>query len=181
MRCGGRAPSENTDVRSAKTARAWRSILVERNMKRAIFAMACASSLVTVLGLAHADEPSTAATPIVTVKEIMEKTITPATNVLWNAFEPPTDEQWAGLEEAAVTLLVAANSIATGGAGPMDAKWAADPAWQAFDRVMIEAGVSSLRAVRARDLEALMAAGEVLYPPCEGCHMQFNPAVIAEQ
>jgi hypothetical protein len=46
---------------------------------------------------------------------------------------------------------------------------------------MIQAGISALRAVRARDLEALTAAGEILYPPCEGCHTQFNPAVIAEQ
>jgi hypothetical protein len=149
-------------------------------MRRLVY-LACLSILFIVVGSGYADEPSTAATPTVTVKEVMEKTITPATNVLWNAFEPPTDEQWAALEEAAVTLLVAANSIATGGAGPMDAKWAADPAWQAFDRVMIEAGISALRAVRARDLEGLTAAGDVLYPPCEGCHTQFNPAVIAEQ
>jgi hypothetical protein len=150
-------------------------------MKRVMYVMACVMSLFAVVGLIRADEPSTAATPTVTVKEVMEKTITPATNVLWNAFEPPTDEQWVALEEAAVTLLVAADAIAVGGAGPMDAKWAADPGWQAFNRVMIEAGVSALRAVRARDLEALMAAGEILYPPCEGCHLQFNPAVIAEQ
>jgi hypothetical protein len=24
----------------------------------------------------------------------------------------------------------------------------------------------------------LLAASDVLYPPCEGCHQQFNPAVV---
>jgi hypothetical protein len=148
-------------------------------MKRVVYLMACVFGTCGVVG--QAEEPSTAAMPVVSVKEVMEKTITPATNVLWNAFEPPTNEQWAALEEAAVTLLVAANAVAMGGSGPMDAEWAARREWQAFNGVMIQAGISALRAVRARDLEALTAAGEILYPPCEGCHTQFNPAVIAEQ
>jgi hypothetical protein len=115
--------------------------------------------------------------PLVTIKEVMEKTITPATNVLWNVSEPPTDEQWVALEEASVTLLVAADAIARGGAGPNDAEWVESPAWAAFNDAMIDAGIGALEAVRARDLEALMAAGDVLYPPCEGCHLQFNPGV----
>jgi hypothetical protein len=148
-------------------------------MKRLVYSMVCVCGTCSLAG--RADEPSSAAEPVVTVKEVMEKTITPATNTLWNVPEQPTDEQWTALEEAAVTLLVAGHSIAIGGAGPMDAKWAAAPQWQAFDRVMIEAGTSALRAIRARDLEALTSAGDVLYPPCEGCHLQFNPAVVAEQ
>jgi hypothetical protein len=42
---------------------------------------------------------------------------------------------------------------------------------------MIEAGKQSLAAIRERDHDALLAAGDVLYPPCEGCHQQFNPGV----
>jgi hypothetical protein len=148
-------------------------------MKRVIYWTMCVCGACSIAS--RAAEVDSAATPVVTVKEVMERTITPATNTLWNVPEAATDEQWTALEEAAVTLLVAANSIAAGGAGPMDAKWAAAPQWQAFDRVMIEAGLSALRAIRARDLDALTAAGDVLYPPCEGCHIQFNPAVIAEQ
>jgi hypothetical protein len=44
---------------------------------------------------------------------------------------------------------------------------------------MIEAGKDALKAIRARNSEALIAAGDVLYPPCEGCHLQFNPGVAA--
>lgn len=121
-------------------------------------------------------------TPLVSIKELMEKTITPATNTLWNAFEPPTeDAEWVALEEAAVTLLAAANVVALGGTGPMDNEWARQPGWQAYNQVMIDAGRDALEAIRNRDHDALLAAGDVLYPPCEGCHQQFNPGVINAQ
>lgn len=119
---------------------------------------------------------------LVTIKDLMEQTITPATNTIWGAYAPPSDEaEWKSLEEAAVTLLAAANLVALGGAGPMDNEWAEDPAWKAFNQVMIDAGVDALAAIRARDHDALLTAGDVLYPPCEGCHQQFNPAVIGAQ
>ena len=139
---------------------------------------AAAALLLPLIAITGA-QPSTAAEPqpVVTIKEVMEMTITPATNTLWNVPERPTDEQWAALEQASVTLLVAADAIAKGGAGQRDAEWASNPAWAAFNDVMIKAGLDALRATRARDTEALIAAGDVLYPPCEGCHLQFNPAV----
>jgi cytochrome c556 len=142
-------------------------------------ALACGS--LATFGQAQEPDAAANALPHVSIKEVMEKTITPATNVLWNALEPPTDEQWAALEEAAVTLLVAANAIAVGGTGPMDADWVKQPAWQAFDRLMIVAGMDALKAVRARDLAALMTAGDALYTSCEGCHAQFNPGVVGAQ
>jgi hypothetical protein len=120
--------------------------------------------------------------PLITIKELMEKTITPATNTIWSAYEPPADEaQWSALEEAAVTLLVAANVTALGGTGPMDNVWAMEPAWKAYNQVMINAGLDALKAIRARDHAALLSAGDVLYPPCEGCHLQFNPGVVNAQ
>jgi cytochrome c556 len=117
--------------------------------------------------------------PLVSIKELMEKTITPATNQLWSAWEAPTtDEQWAAMEEAAVTLLAASNLTALGGTGPMDQSWVREPAWQAFDRAMIDAGEAALDASRKRDADALLAAGDQLLPPCEGCHQLFNPGVV---
>jgi hypothetical protein len=119
--------------------------------------------------------------PLVTIKELMEKTITRATNRLWNVPEAPTDQDWAELEEAAITLLAAANVAAMGGTGPKDMEWVQQPAWKAFNGVMINASRAALTAIRARKTEALLNAGDILYPPCEGCHMQFNPAVIEGQ
>jgi hypothetical protein len=130
---------------------------------------------------AQAPAPTADGRPLVTIKELMEKTITPVTNTLWNVPEKPTDEDWATLEEAAVTLLVATNVTALGGTGPMDDAWAKQPPWKAFNQSMLNAGSMALSAVRARDLDALLAAGDALYPPCEGCHMLFNPGVTDAQ
>ena len=69
-----------------------------------------------------------------TTKQLMETTITDASNAIWNAFDAPTsDEQWAGLEKAALALI---------------------------------------------DATKLNAVGDVLYAPCEGCHLQFSPGPV---
>ena len=63
----------------------------------------------------------------------------------------------------------------------MDNEWVTEPNWITFNQVMIDAGVDALAAIRARDHDTLLIAADVMYPPCEGCHMEFNPAVIEEQ
>ena len=151
-------------------------------MRRAILRAAATALLLPLTAVTHAQRAAATAEPqpYVTIKEVMEMTITPATDTLWNVPERPTDEQWAALEQAAITLLVAADAIERGGAGKSDAERATNPAWAAFNAAMMKAGLDALKAIRARDSEALVAAGDVLYPPCEGCHLQFNPGV-AEQ
>lgn len=139
-------------------------------------------SMLAIVPALSQDVPPADGRPLVSIKEVMEKTITPASNTLWNAFDPPTeDAQWLALEEAAVTMLVASQATALGGTGPMDAQWVREPAWKAFNQVMINASAAALAAVRARDHDALLSAGDLLYPPCEGCHQQFNPGVAGQQ
>jgi hypothetical protein len=116
--------------------------------------------------------------PLVSILEVMERTITPATNQLWSAYKAPsTPAEWRLMEEAAITLLAASSLTGAGGTGPMDAEWVRQPAWAAFNQAMIAAGKAALTASRDQDAEALLAAGDLLLPPCEGCHLQFNPAV----
>lgn len=120
--------------------------------------------------------------PAVSIRELMEKTITPASNTIWSFYEAPTEESdWLKLEEAAVTMLAASSLTAAGGTGPSDGEWVRDPRWQAFNKVMLDASQAALVAIRARDHDALLEASDILYPPCEGCHTQFNPGVIGAQ
>ncbi|HEY5667450.1 MAG TPA: hypothetical protein VIV64_12095 [Gammaproteobacteria bacterium] len=120
--------------------------------------------------------------PLVSIMELMRQTITPATNQLWSAWQAPeTPAEWRLMEEAAITLLAASSLSASGGTGPMDNAWVKEPAWQGFNTAMIAAGQAALEASRNQDPEALLAAGDLLLPPCEGCHQQFNPAVINAQ
>jgi hypothetical protein len=51
----------------------------------------------------------TAAQPTMPIKQLMETTITEASNALWNAYEPPTTaEEWTELERAALAMIDAA-------------------------------------------------------------------------
>jgi hypothetical protein len=123
--------------------------------------------------------PSASSESTLTTKQLMEGAITDASNALWNAYDPPkSDEEWAALEKAALTLIDASKRNAVGGTGPMDKEWAAQPAWKPFNEAMVQASQAALTAIRAKNHEALLAAGDQLYPPCEGCHMLFNPGVV---
>lgn len=133
----------------------------------------------TSAALAQPPSADDAPRPTVPIKELMETTITDASNTIWGAYEPPTSaEQWAELEKAALALIEATKVNAVGGTGPMDNEWAKQPAWKPFNDAMLQASEAALAAARAKDHDALLAAGDVLYPPCEGCHLQFNPGVV---
>ena len=131
-----------------------------------------------LLGDVSAQTPS-AATPTMPIKQLMETTITDASNAIWAAYDPPTtDEQWKTLEAAAVALIAATKVNAVGGTGPTDNDWAKQPAWKPFNDTMLAASEAALAAIRKKDHEALLAASDALYPPCEGCHLVFNPGVV---
>ena len=132
----------------------------------------------TPLRAAFAQSPK----PETSIKELMETTIADASNTLWATSEAPqTDAGWRAVEVAAQALVDAANIVARGGTGPMDEAWAKQSAWQAFNGVMLRASQQALTAARTKNYNALLAASDVLYPPCEGCHLQFNPGVTGAQ
>jgi len=154
---------------------------MSRITRPALVMAAC--SLIAVGPATSAQESAGAALkPLVSIMELMQQTITPATNQLWSAYdEPSTPEEWKAMEDAAITLLAASSLVAAGGTGPMDNEWVKAPAWQAFDQAMIEAGKAALEASRKQEIDGLINAGDALLPPCEGCHQQFNPAVVNAQ
>jgi cytochrome c556 len=147
---------------------------------RTRFSIVAAFAVVTTIVAVSAQTPPGAVPqPALTTKQLMETTITDASNLVWNAFDAPTsEEQWAALERAALALIDAAKLNAVGGTGPMDKEWAAQPAWKPFNEAMLQASQGALAAIRAKNHEALLAAGDQLYAPCEGCHLQFNPGVV---
>jgi hypothetical protein len=126
--------------------------------------------------LSHADEEP-APVPTMSVNELMETVVTPATNTLWGIEDPQSDEDWQVFIDAANLVIEAARTIKVGGTGENDMQWAADPEWQAFADRLQGAGVDARVAAENKDLEAMYTVGEVLYPPCEECHIQFHPGV----
>jgi hypothetical protein len=163
------------------TSRNGRASQVGRNIAPAAATLA---AVIASAGAAFGQPPNAADTPrrpTVPIKELMETTITEASNTLWNVPDPPTStEQWAALEQAALALIEASKVVAVGGTGPMDNEWVKQPAWKPFNDTMLQASESALAAIREKNHAALLEAGDVLYGPCEGCHAQFNPGVVKQ-
>ena len=125
------------------------------------------SALFAVPGFTAEDNP-------MTVQQLMQTVITPATNTLWGAYDIKTDAQWQELETAAQEVIRAGELLKTGGTSPEDALKAANQDWQEFAQQMINAGRNALTAIGKHDEEALSAAGnDELYPPCESCHGKY--------
>ena len=119
----------------------------------------------------------TVSPPPISIMELMVSVITPATDILWGADDPQTDEEWKRLEDAAFTLLTTGPALHLGGSGPKDNEWVKKPEWKALADEMSDAAQKSLQAIRNKDNDALFEAGNALYSPCESCHQKFNPAV----
>jgi cytochrome c556 len=140
-------------------------------MKKIILFTMCA--FLTAACIA-ADEPE------LSVNDVMVEQIAPATNTLWGIDDPQTDDDWQVFIDAANLVIETSKSIKLGGAGPNDDAWAQDPEWQAFADRLIEAGIDARAAAENKDVDAMYAAGDILYPPCEECHLQFHPGLQQE-
>lgn len=119
--------------------------------------------------------------PTMSVYDLMLTVIAPATDTLWGVGDPQSDEEWQALADAADAVIDSGARLLAGGTGRYDAVWAADPEWRVLVEQLVAAGRDARKAAGNRDLEGMWAAGEVLYPPCEECHLKFNPGVLGEQ
>lgn len=126
---------------------------------------------VLLLSCSRADGPE------FSVNHVMVEQITPATNTLWGIEDPQTDADWQVFIDAANVVIDTARSIKHGGTGPNDNSWAENPDWQAFADRLIAAGIDARAAAENKDVDAMYAAGDVLYAPCEECHIQFHPGL----
>ncbi|MEX0964762.1 MAG: hypothetical protein WDZ52_12055 [Pseudohongiellaceae bacterium] len=142
---------------------------MKRKIQRATLAIAC------LVGLSVSVAQSNEARPLLTVKQIMNAMITPATATIWGAYQLETDAQWQEVSNAALSVIAAGNLLQLGGAGENEASSAAETDWQGYNQQMIAAARQVIEAVQNRDEEALSAVGnDALYPPCESCHQQYQ-------
>jgi hypothetical protein len=142
--------------------------------------------------------------PDVSIAEIMESIVMPAAQMIWDAVgvdvtaqgeiekKPETDEQWAQLRAAAVSLAEATNVLVVPGrhAAPagtqsenpgselepaeIEALLAQDrPAWVAHAAVLHATAMQAIGAIDARDFEAISEVGGAIDEACESCHLQF--------
>ncbi len=113
--------------------------------------------------------------PELSVKEIMNSIVTPATNTIWGAYQLETESQWQEVGRAATAVVGAANLLMLGGAGEGEAEIASEAEWQHFNQQLLAAARQVLVAVDKRDESALSKVGNyALYPPCESCHQTYQ-------
>ena len=111
------------------------------------------------------------------IKEVMESIIKPSADTLRGVEDLVTDEDRRVLEDAAASVIASASLIGASSSGLEANRWASEARWQAFVRVMNNAGIDALVAARDHDVDALPQAGNVLYPHYEACDIEDNPGV----
>ena len=130
--------------------------------------------------LAAVAQDDDAVIPTMSVNDLMVTAVAPATDTIWGIDDPQTEEDWQVYIDAADAVIDAGRTLRVGGTGASDAGWASDPAWQAFVDALVDAGQVARKAAVERDIEQMYTAGEVIYPPCEECHLQFHPGVAGQ-
>jgi len=114
-------------------------------------------------------------TPELSVKEIMNSILTPATNTIWGAYQLETESQWQEVGHAATAVIGAANLLMLGGTGEDETEIAGEAEWQRFNQQLLAAARQVLVAVDERDENALSQVGnDALYPPCESCYQAYQ-------
>lgn len=132
------------------------------------------SGLLAVLSCG--ERQSVEPTETVTTIEVMVSVIAPATDVLWAADNPQSDEDWAVLEAAARDI-IGIDSLIKGDEGLVqhERARAAEPKWRAHNAQMMRAAQDALKSIENRDVDSLIEVGDQLYAPCESCHLEYYP------
>lgn len=127
---------------------------------------------------AVAETAAVARLPI-SLNALMVAIVNQAADPIWVAawHNPAGESDWRELERRAVQLEVGGALLQVPGTGPLDDVWAGSSAWQDWAGQLQQVGAEAVTAVRARDLEAISAVGDRIVEICEGCHIEFKPAL----
>ena len=82
--------------------------------------------------------------------------------------EPRTDEEWAAVGNSAAALVESANLLM------MDGRAIDKGDWTKMSKAMADAAIVALKAIEARDKEALLASGEGINESCGACHQRYQ-------
>jgi hypothetical protein len=120
------------------------------------------------------------ATPVATVKQVMDGIVKPAAGVVFGSVatidtasgredrRPKTEDEWAAVGASAAALMEAGNLLMMG-----DRLKDRDQ-WVIRARAMTDAARIALRATEARDPDALFDAGEAINLSCDMCHTRYQ-------
>ena len=105
----------------------------------------------------------------VTVKQVMVTMTIPASDVIFDAaVETPKDAKaWQEVRKAAVELAESGNLLIAGGRAKDSTTWID------LSRALVSQAQATLKAIDAKDGEALARVGDDMYGTCKTCHDQY--------
>ena len=114
---------------------------------------------------ARQDNPHATAT----VKEVMLAMTIPASDAIFSAaFETPKDAQaWKDVRQSALTLAESGTLLMSGERAKDNSTWLD------MSRALVAQAQAALKAIDAKDPDALATAGDDLYVTCKTCHDRY--------
>ena len=119
-------------------------------------------------------------TPVASVQQIMRGIVSPAANVVFNSVAttitlrgteeraPRTAAEWNAVGDSAAALVESGNLLMLGDR-------AVDKGdWMTMSRALMDASRVALKAIEARNVEALFASSEAINTTCDSCHQRYQ-------
>ena len=109
------------------------------------------------------------AKPAAGTLDLMKSTIIPASDVVFGVGKaaPKSDKEWAAVQDSAVKLTAAVKLLI------MQAPAANGANWLKHAKAMGDAADTAAKAALAKNVDAVLDAGDALYSTCEDCHKQY--------
>lgn len=125
--------------------------------------------LLLLAGAAMAQAPTFQ--PVASVSQIMLAVTYPYSDaLLYIERKPPTtDNEWSALEKQALMLAESGNLLMMGSRARDQDEWMQDA------KLLVEAGVASVKAVRAKDVQAIIGLNDQIVTACTTCHTKYHP------
>lgn len=111
--------------------------------------------------------------------DLMLNVLDPAADAIWESvgtifttegkFEkaPTTDDEWAGVRAAAIQLAESGNLLM------LPSRSNGSEEWITQSRALIDQSSRALKAIEAKDKDALFTIGGDIYDVCTNCHKSF--------
>jgi hypothetical protein len=114
--------------------------------------------------------------PVATIEQIMEASVEPASNAVFDAAAwvngvqvggPKTDDDWKLVQANALMLAEAGNLLLMG------PRMKDQTGWVTRTQAMMDAASEAAKAAEQKNTEAIFNAGTKIYQSCTGCHLQY--------
>jgi cytochrome c553 len=119
-------------------------------------------------------------TPVASVLQIMRGIVAPAASVVFSSVGttitasgtdermPRTAEEWNAVGDSVAALAESGNLLM------LDGRAIDKGDWMTMSRALMDGARGALKAIEAKDVEALFASGETINTSCDSCHERYQ-------